>query len=155
MTAMEIDPVVPENLNTPAPIASTANAHCFGNITYWLDDSIAPDHRQRLDTLLKDGGAKAVEVYETGYEAPQDATNPINIDTAERVDGTNNGIDEHQVDEPSVTAHPAQPRFDIDACTHIITRSWNTIEIRHIENTPRWKNRLGDNLWIVKVSRCH
>jgi hypothetical protein len=56
----------------------------------------------------------------------------------------------------------------IDACTHIITRSWNILERRIIEQDPTLRERLnngtgtgngngedgggGAGLWIVKVS---
>jgi uncharacterized membrane protein YgcG len=73
--------------------------------------------------------------------------------------------------------NPGIARFDIDACTHIITRSWNILERRIIEQDPKLKERLnngtgtlsgtgngegvsgggggggGAGLWIVKVSQ--
>lgn len=109
----------------------------FSNIIYWLDDSIASDHRQRLDILLKDRGARPVETHDGDVD----------------VSNNDEKADQGQVEQQDTEASSIKPRFDVDSCTHIITNSWNTPEVRLILGTERLEKRLGDGLWIVKVSQ--
>jgi uncharacterized membrane protein YgcG len=95
-----------------------------------------------------------------------DPANPVADDPAEQDQNPN-----------PLLLNTSIARFDIDACTHIITRSWNILERRIIEQDPKLKERLnngtgtlsgtgngegvsgggggggGAGLWIVKVSQ--
>ncbi|KAG7527331.1 hypothetical protein FFLO_07042 [Filobasidium floriforme] len=163
------------NLPTDRPID-----YCFSNMIYWLDDSISSEQRDVLDRLLRERGGRPVArrgdnieadhlddghtngelgerdvdmaaLVPTPDHAPTNDNNPVNSDPRE------------QDQNPTpILLNPSMARFDIDACTHIITRSWNILERRIIEQDPGLRERLnsgngngedgggGAGLWIVK-----
>lgn len=182
---------IPPNPPTDRPID-----YCFSNMNYWLDDSISPEQRDVLDRLLRERGGRPV-ARRGDHEAEDGHTDgerqdvdmvalvppidlPPDTDTETHNDPANNDNDNDNTvnDDPPerdqnpnpLLLDPGMARFDIDACTHIITRSWNILERRIIEQDPRLRDRLnngtgngagngesgggggGAGLWIVKVS---
>lgn len=187
-------PTEPNRMNVPNPNLPTDRPvdYCFSNMIYWLDDNISPEQRDVLDRLLRERGGRPVARRGNDHEADdmgdghtngelgqQDVDMvalvpapdyPSNNDTETHNDPANNDNDNPANDDPDqnrnpLHLNPSMARFDIDACTHIITRSWNILERRIIEQDPRLKERLnngngngeggggGAGLWIVKVSR--
>jgi hypothetical protein len=187
-------PTEPNRMNVPVPTDRPID-YCFSNMIYWLDDSISPGQRDALDRLLKERGGRPVARRGDDHEAddmgdghtnaeqrdvdmvavvPAPDPAPTN-DTDTHIDPANNDNDndnpvnsdpaEQDQNPNPLHLNPSMARFDIDACTHIITRSWNILERRIIEQDPRLKERLnngngngeggggGAGLWIVKVSR--
>ena len=115
----------------------TAPARRFADVVYWLDDSINVQERLELQTLLDAEGARAVKRIE-----PSAAKQDANEDPDVTID--------------SEVLPTSSARFDIPECTHIITLSWNLIERGIIQRDPDQAERLGNSLWIVKVSvRLH
>jgi len=108
----------------------------FADVVYWLDDSINVQERLELKTLLDAEGARPAKQIESSA-AEQDVTEDPDVT-----------IDSEVLPIPAA-------RFDIPECTHIITLSWNLIERGIIQRDPDQAERLGNSLWIVKVStRC-
>jgi hypothetical protein len=197
----------PNRMNVPIPNPSTDRPidYCFSNMIYWLDDSISPEQRDVLDRLLRERGGRPVARRGDDHEAEDmgdghtngelgeqdvgivDLVPPIDLppdnDTDANADPANNdNYDPAERDQnPNpLLLNPSMARFDIDACTHIITRSWNILERRIIEQDPALRERLnngtgngtgtgngqdgggggvggggGAGLWIVKVSYSH
>jgi hypothetical protein len=190
------------NVPIPNPSTDRPIDYCFSNMIYWLDDSISPEQRDVLDRLLKERGGRPVARRGDDHEADDMGDGHTNAeqrdvdmvavvpapdhaltnDTDTNADPANNDNDDDnpvnsdplerdQTTNP-LLLNPSMARFDIDACTHIITRSWNILERRIIEQDPRLKERLnngngtlsgtgtgegvsgggGAGLWIVKVS---
>lgn len=189
-------PTEPNRINVPNPNLPTDRPvdYCFSNMIYWLDDSISPEQRDVLDRLLRERGGRPVARRGDDHEADdmgdghtngelgeQDVdmvalVPPIDLppdndnDTETHNDPANNDnydpAELGQNPNPRLF-NPSMARFEIDACTHIITRSWNILERRIIEQDPRLKERFlnngtgngeggggggGAGLWIVKVS---
>lgn len=184
-------PTEPNRVHVPIPNLPTDRPidYCFSNMIYWLDDSISPEQRDVLDRLLRERGGRPVARRGDDHEADDigdghtngelergdvdmvalvpPIDHPPNNDTDANADPANNDNDDplerDQTTNP-LLLNPSMARFDIDACTHIITRSWNILERRIIEQDPTLRERLnngtgngngeggGAGLWIVKVS---
>lgn len=190
-------PAESNRVNVPIPSLPTDRPidYCFSNMIYWLDDSISPEQRDVLDRLLKERGGRPVarrgddheaDDLEDGHAkgeleqqdvdmvalvpAPDPApTNDTDTDTnADPANNDNDNDPDDPQDQNPLHLSPGMARLYIDACTHIITRSWNILERRIIEQDPTLRERLnngtgtgngngedgggGAGLWIVKVS---
>jgi hypothetical protein len=196
-------PTEPNRVDVPIPTVHSTDRpldYCFSNMIYWLDDSISPEQRDVLDRLLRERGGRPVarrgdheaddigDRHTNGELGEQDVDmvalvpapdHPPTNDTDTNADPANPANDDpaDQDQNPNpLLLNPSMARFDVDACTHVITRSWNILERRIIEQDSRLRERLnngtgtgtgtgngngesggvsgggGAGLWIVKVS---